>query len=119
MSVAIRVVLDVFSGRPNPEWMLSTAEVETLVGKAERLSAGSTPGAATTLGYRGFEVHRADLASPRPWLRIRDGRVTVEEERGPHTYEDSEGIESWLQDLARRRGMDALIRRGPAAQLER
>lgn len=109
MAFDVRVVLDVFSGRPNPDWLLSPAEADVLLAKARNLSVESRPQPTNVLGYRGFEVYRADRFGFVAWLRVANGLVTVLDRGGVQTYQDSAGIESWLQDLARGRGMNELI----------
>jgi hypothetical protein len=113
MAAGVRVVVDVFSGRANPEWTLSEADVDTLREKVRRLSTSGTPPTGSGgLGYRGFEVYRTDPGRQGRWLRIADRRVIVDDERGSHTYEDSEDLERWLQQLARVRGMESLFETG-------
>src|SRR5258708_4345888 len=53
----VRVELDIFSGRPNPSWMLAPPERDELL---RALSAAKREAAARELpglGYRGFAVH--------------------------------------------------------------
>ena len=58
------VELDIFSGRPNPRWVLSAAEEKVVTDLHENLPAGS--GAAfppnAGLGYRGFRILDAQSA---------------------------------------------------------
>jgi hypothetical protein len=102
----VYVELDVFSGRPNPSWPLSTSEIRKLVGKLRRLPRGGHRHAGG-LGYRGFLIRRADSQrSTDPWLRIANGVVEV---RTGRTYLDTQNIEAWLRDQARRKGFGKLI----------
>jgi hypothetical protein len=81
-AVRAEVELDIFSGRPNPTWILTDAETESVVERldgAPRLSATDMPG---HLGYRGFVV-RVTQGS--------DTRVT----RIPANSGDRE-LERWL-----------------------
>ncbi|HEV2740662.1 MAG TPA: hypothetical protein VGU66_19025 [Candidatus Elarobacter sp.] len=74
-----KVVLDVFSGRPNPTWVLPAAESEALerriaaLGEKTRLKP---PGIDGRLGYRGISLHRpaGDPAGPLD-LRIHGGVI--------------------------------------------
>ena len=56
MPARVEVELDIFSGMPNPTWVLTDAEADSFV---KRLAA-APPGPATelsgNLGYRGFIV---------------------------------------------------------------
>jgi hypothetical protein len=56
-----RVELDIFSGRPNPTWSLSSADTATLAGMIEKLSRAEPAVLFDGLGYRGFIV-----TSPTP-----------------------------------------------------
>lgn len=74
----MRVTLDVFSGRPNPSWDLSEAEVRQLVDRgAGRAFAAVTAGPGV-LGFRGFIVEapsddRADRAGLPAAFRVGTG----------------------------------------------
>jgi len=105
---AVRVELDVFSGRPNPTWPLTPPQVQKLMSMLGRLSLGGRqePGG---LGWRGFLLHRLDsIGTSRLWLRVADGAVSVNE-GGGHVYRDTEGIEAWLRDQAERHGFSSLL----------
>jgi hypothetical protein len=103
----VRVELDVFSGRPNPTWLLSTHQERELRRRLGRLAPGGAP-APITLGYRGFLVY-AGYGWGRPWLRIGFGLVVVLGGPGRGFYRDTEGIESWLAGQATRHGFGALL----------
>ena len=108
---AVRVELDVFSGRPNPSWVLDTADAADLIAKVERLTrveADAAPGAAPrTLGYRGFTVFRDDA----PWLHVGSGIVRRLDATSPALRDDA-GIEAWLRAEAGLRGFGPLLPEG-------
>ena len=56
MPARVEVELDIFSGMPNPTWVLTDAEADSFV----KQLAAAPPGPATelsgNLGYRGFIV---------------------------------------------------------------
>lgn len=72
--MALKVELDIFSGRPNPAWELGerdASEFESMIQRA-RPARGTVE--LPALGYRGFVVYR-----PEPWrvfqsqlLKLRD-----------------------------------------------
>jgi hypothetical protein len=53
----MRVELDIFSGRPNPVWVLDTAQEAEIRGRIARLKPSSAKVSVPGLGYRGFIVH--------------------------------------------------------------
>jgi hypothetical protein len=56
VTVHAEVELDIFSGRPNPKWILTDAEAASFASTLQalpRISGGQPPG---NLGYRGFLV---------------------------------------------------------------
>jgi hypothetical protein len=57
--MAIRVTLHVFSGRPNPTWVLDSKQTTDLVALLQAAQSPSNvkpPGALGRLGYRGFSI---------------------------------------------------------------
>ena len=110
----MRIELDIFSGRPNPSWVLSTEEAAELVARVRALPQGGSQ--QTRLGYRGFVVHRPDsYGRSWHWLRVGGGTVTVLAGTGEGCYRDTTGIESWLIEMAKRKGFGALVDRAGGA----
>jgi len=55
--LAVTVTLDLFSGRPNPEWSLSTDDARSLVDALRHLPISTDkPPTPPGLGYRGLVV---------------------------------------------------------------
>jgi len=107
----MRVELDVFSGRPNPGWQLSPAEVRDLKEKLAGLPRCDQPVSEPALGYRGFVLSSPQAAPGLPRLiRVHDGTVAIPAEGGSECYTDVNGVENWLLDLARARGHGSLLR---------
>jgi hypothetical protein len=104
------VTLEVFSGRPNPSWTLSTDEEQELARRLQGLSPSVASLAEGDLGYRGFRIvnssRRAQLPSE---VVVTKGVVAVRNDRETRHYTDANGIESWLLEQARRRGYGALV----------
>lgn len=84
------VELDVFSGRPNPQWVLTDDERQRVEELLRGLPEGTDPGpgATTGLGYRGFVL----VEGPR---QTRAGAGTA--------------LETYLRQLARERGYGELL----------
>jgi hypothetical protein len=83
--MATTVTLHVFSGCPNPTWILSPDEESQLEEKLRSLSRPSSskpPGTTGGLGYRGFSITRS-----------------AEGAHGPLFVDDAE-IEEWLLERA-------------------
>jgi len=59
----VEVILDVFSGRPNPRWVLSDAQTLELVRRIASLSRaqGAREPTPPDLGYRGFQLEAHDV----------------------------------------------------------
>ncbi|HKO55472.1 MAG TPA: hypothetical protein VJ276_06300 [Thermoanaerobaculia bacterium] len=99
------VELDVFSGRPNPQWQLGKPESARLVHLIDSLEpADGPPPAPAGLGYRGFRIRDAGGASWRAYRgfveardrMLADPRRRVERfllERMPAQYEE---LRSWV-----------------------
>ncbi|MCG8352114.1 MAG: hypothetical protein MI924_30475, partial [Chloroflexales bacterium] len=87
------VVLDIFSGRPNPVWMLAAAETITLTAMLDALPASSkTIDPPEGLGYRSFIVHLPDRS-----VEVYGGFVSETSGRGLLYFIDTDQrVERWL-----------------------
>lgn len=97
-SIAARceVELDIFSGMPNPTWVLTNAEADTLVKKLAGLSRTSATELSGNLGYRGFIVQCTQGADAQ-LIRIQAGTVHISEgARNVYAYDKDRQIERWL-----------------------
>jgi hypothetical protein len=106
------VELDVFTGRRNPTWMLSTDEAAELCARTRRLTPGGGPAKEGGLGYRGFLVYRVDGSSPVLWMKVVPGTVRLDDGKEPRWHSDTAGIEQWLRGVAAARGHRSLITSG-------
>ena len=94
-----KVELDIFSGVPNPTWVLSIPEASDLTRRISRLdpteAAGQRP---DDLGYRGFIVQiAAGSSATARTIRARHGIVEVADSTGTAYYRDPQRqIELWL-----------------------
>jgi hypothetical protein len=84
------VEVDVFSGRPNPTWTLSTTERADLRERLADLPAADPAAFSSNLGYRGFLVTAADLGT----VTVQRGTVRVGDDR--HYRDPNRELERWL-----------------------
>jgi hypothetical protein len=95
-----RVVVDVFSGRPNPEWTVSGRQAEEI---GERVSAAPLSEARlggavkARLGYRGVML-LGEEEGGSAFLRLASG--VIESAVGPDLMDTGSEIERWLLDTA-------------------
>jgi len=103
--ISARVTLVVFSGRPDPTWLLTPVEEEALWQKLGGLpEAGATPDEKETvsLGYRGFQLWLpAGRGRPARQVRLFEGSVRLETE-GQISWRVDENrlLEQWLLEIA-------------------
>jgi len=105
----LELELDVFSGRPNPRWVLPADERDSLINLISSLREAGGPMPAGGLGYRGFILRDGDreILVYRQLVRVRRG--TRED-----IYRDTAGLEKRLAREAMRRGITV----HPAATLD-
>jgi hypothetical protein len=101
-----RVTVEVFSGRPDPTFTLSEAEVADIRRQLEGMKPAEAPAAGTgRLGYRGIKV---ESASGPGWAIIAaDGTIRV----------DQKSAASYFADPGRK--LETQILRGGQAQLDK
>jgi hypothetical protein len=96
MPARVEVELDIFSGMPNPTWVLTDAEADSFV---ERLAA--VPRAAATelsgnLGYRGFIV-QVTQGTDTELIRIQTGTVHITKgATNVYGHDKDRELERWL-----------------------
>ena len=96
----VEVELDVFSGRPNPRWVVPGVERDSLLNMVASLREAQGPMPSTGLGYRGFILRdgNREILVFRQLVRVRRGS---DEE----IYRDTVGLEKRLAQEAKRRGI--------------
>ncbi|MEN6370093.1 MAG: hypothetical protein ABFD77_10430 [Thermotogota bacterium] len=101
--------LDVYSGRPNPRWLLTEDECRELALLLRDLPPAEERRAGVGLGYRGII-----LANPQkewglpPHLRVYAGVVSAEAD-GAQFLSDVRGCEQRLLTMAAARGYGPLV----------
>lgn len=103
------VTLDIFSGRPNPQWTLAAEEIAPLLpgpGAQPIAGADEPPG----LGYRGFLITYVSAETGVPvQYRAYAGAVTIGSKGEQRILADDKGLELWLLEDARQRGYGDLL----------
>src|SRR6516225_8976867 len=91
------VTLDIYSGRPNPTWVLSEDNSSALAERfhaVEEPTTQSSSGALGKLGYRGFIVTPSGSGPLHPAFHVHEGIVNrglqatnvIDRERGLETF---------------------------------
>jgi hypothetical protein len=90
------VELDIFSGMPNPTWILTNAEADTLVKQLAALPRTSAREPAGNLGYRGFIV-RVTQGADTQLIRIQTGTVQITKGvTSLYARDANRALERWL-----------------------
>ncbi|MCX6952111.1 MAG: hypothetical protein NTV51_08080 [Verrucomicrobia bacterium] len=100
--------LDVFSGRPNPRWVIPAPESERIAAQLAALSQPADPPAMPGLGFRGF-VLRSDRLTARLFGR----RIVLSEPGRERVFHDTGALHADLAAEARRRGFASLLAAPP------
>lgn len=118
---AVRVTLNVYSGMPDPSWVLSERQVEELkrLLEASMEQQPAEPVTPPYLGYTGFAITNPGRLSGISYkVKVYGGAVTVTvkdekknyEDAGRTTsYRDTYRLESWLLEQATERGYERTI----------
>ena len=92
----MHVILDIFSGMPNPNWDLSEQQRDEFLKKISTLPTTHKSQNDNGLGYRGFIVE-----DKLKQFEIKDGLVKVSQNNTVNILEDKEyNIEIWLLDTS-------------------
>lgn len=101
MAACAEVELDIFSGMPNPTWVLTTAEAETLVRRLAALPRTSASALSGRLGYRGLVVNLKEGAETQ-LIRVQSGNVQIARgETIVNARDDGRELERWLIETGR------------------
>lgn len=95
-SIFMHVILDIFSGMPNPNWDLSQQQRDEFLKKIYLLPTTEKFQNDSGLDYRGFIVEEKLKR-----FEVKDGLVKVVQNNTGYMLEDKEyDIEMWLLDTA-------------------
>jgi hypothetical protein len=96
MSARCEVELDIFSGMPNPTWILTGAEGDYFVKQLAELPRTSARELSGNLGYRGFIV-QCTQATNTQLIRIQTGTVHITKGATKvYGYDEDRELERWL-----------------------
>ncbi|HXH69778.1 MAG TPA: hypothetical protein VNI60_05455 [Pyrinomonadaceae bacterium] len=84
-----KVMLNMFSGRPNPTWALSTKNAKQLVTKINELPKSDSASSPDGLGYAGFQVELAHSASRKSKITAYKGLVVYNVNDTSYYFVDS------------------------------
>ena len=106
----ISIVLDVFSGRPNPSWELNPSESGELLKELSPLPEADKNKAYffDGLGYRGFIISVPDELKPtsQPVIyRVYKGFILSNEK----VFSDKNSIENKMMEQAKKKGFANLV----------
>ena len=106
----MQVILDVFSGRSNPSWELTSQEASELARRLIGLAPANRTLTEGGLGYRGLTVANPDKVVGFP-VQIRVFHSVIGLWKNEHVmcYSDQNHVEDWLLELARQRGYGDLV----------
>ena len=109
MAASVEVELDIFSGMPNPKWVLTNAEAESFVKQLAALPRISDKKLSGNLGYRGFIVQVTQGADTQlihiqnGTGHISEGAVTV------YVHDKGRKLERWLLNTGKPHVKDDLF----------
>ena len=101
MPARCEVELDIFSGMPNPTWILTNAEADSFMKQLAALPQTSARELSGNLGYRGFIVQCTQGADAQ-LIRIQDGTVHISKGvTNVYAYDEDRKWERWLLNTGR------------------
>jgi len=96
MSARCEVEFDIFSGMPNPTWILTDAEADSFEKRLAALGPSASSEPLGNLGYRGFIVQCTQAANLR-LIRVQKGIVKISEgETDVYASDTDRELERWL-----------------------
>jgi hypothetical protein len=96
MPARVEVELDIFSGMPNPTWVLTNAEADSFEEQLAAMSRTSATELSGNLGYRGFIVQVTQGANTQ-LIRIQTGIVHISiGATNVYAYDEDRELERWL-----------------------
>jgi len=101
MTASCEVELDIFSGMPNPMWILTNAAADNFLKQLAALPPTSARELSGNLGYRGFIVQCTQGDNTR-LIRVQNGIVHISEgETNVYAYDKNRELEHWMLNTGR------------------
>ena len=100
MVVRVEVELDIFSGMPNPTWVLPDAEADSFVRRLAALSETPASELSANLGYRGFIV-QVTQGERTQLIHIQNGAVHISNGATIRASDKRRELERWLLNTGR------------------
>ena len=101
--MATIITLDIFSGRPNPSWLLSQEAEQQLMDRLleiDEITLRKPSGVLGRLGYRGFRINRT-TDDPSGALRLFVHEGIIDNNAGePNRIAPNRELEQWLLGIA-------------------
>jgi hypothetical protein len=90
----VEVEVDIFSGMPNPTWVLTDADADAFLSNFARLRRTEAKARSGKLGYRGLIV-RIQAQGPSKEIHIHDGVAELSDEDA-FFLDQNRSLERWL-----------------------
>jgi hypothetical protein len=103
-AMMLEVVLDVYSGRPNPEWALSPSEERKLLDVINQITSPTLlkpPGVLPLLGYRGFRVRGFPTSSEEGLSLLIHNQIIDFGQTSPNRIADNRSLEEFLLETGK------------------
>jgi hypothetical protein len=101
MTARVEVELDIFSGMPNPTWVLSDDEAERFLKQLEAAPRTSARELSGNLGYRGFIVQVTQGGSTQ-LIRVQNGIIHISEGATmAYARDENRDLERWLLEIGK------------------
>jgi hypothetical protein len=97
----VTVEIDIFSGRPNPDWTLSEADAAVFLSKLSGLQKTAARPRSANLGYRGLVVRMPQEAGRRIYIQ----KGVIESSDGTSStfcLDPQRSLEHWLIGIGRK-----------------
>jgi hypothetical protein len=96
MPARVDVEHDIFSGMPNPTWVLTHAEADSFVKRLAELARTSAKKISGNLGYRGLIVQVTQGADTQ-MIRVQNGTLHISKgATNVYSYDEGRKLERWL-----------------------
>ena len=120
----VKIVLHIFSGRPDPEWELTEQQVDelkNLLKDAPEIGEVGMESLEGGLGYQGFAIYneeeREDIPSEVEAFKdrlfiteVRTDALSGDRVQVNRMYQDKNKLEKWLLEQAKKQGYEEILK---------